>query len=191
MAACAVGVSGVVKSLGSTGRLRGFLVPWAQEESKIWTGVSLPCPGACGSWVHHRLECSAWFLTLLTETASVSVKSPRGSSIAFHGGWGREALQGHTHEGAFSPRPFVCLLGHGIVQRCDRWSMPSFLESCPGSRHGCASFPVVFSLQSSEVTTVAVYLSSLNIWVGCPWVSWGDQGLRRGVVPYIGFDPGV
>lgn len=112
MAACAVGVSGVVKSLGSTGRLRGFLVPWAQEESKIWTGVSLPCPGACGSWVHHRLECSAWFLTLLTETASVSVKSPRGSSIAFHGGWGREA------------RSWGCILPTSLRMPLRTWYSP-------------------------------------------------------------------
>lgn len=187
MASCAVGVSGVVKSLGSTGRLRGFSVPWAQEESKIWTGVSLPCPGACGSWIHHRLECSAYLVsfsvTLLTETASVSVKSPRGSSIAFHGGWGKRG----------------CILPTSLRMPLRTWYSPEvwlmvnaiLLESCPGSRHGCASFPVVFSLQSSEVTTVAVYLSSLNIWVGCPWVSWGDQGLRGGVVPYIGFDPGV
>lgn len=34
MAAYAISVSGVVNSLGSTGKLRGFLMPSVQEQSK-------------------------------------------------------------------------------------------------------------------------------------------------------------
>lgn len=48
MAACAVSVSGVVKSSGSTGELRGFLVPSLREESTTRIEVSLLCPGVCG-----------------------------------------------------------------------------------------------------------------------------------------------
>lgn len=142
IAASAVSISGVVKSLGSAGKLRGFLICQSRGE------LDLNKNGFVVSRSVWRLKKSSggvsylvsFSVTLLPYTASASVTTSR------------DTVQLERHSRAYSrewlpPASFHGpLWTHGIIQRCDWWPVSSPLESCPGNKHDCSSFPIVFNL---------------------------------------------